>query len=81
MRCRNCPCTAAAVDHAEPVFIRRLAVLPNDPQLYNASALWHLQHIYAPAAWDRSSGSKAVSTGGRLEVGGEQYRGGERLSS
>jgi hypothetical protein len=37
------------VEYAEPVYVRRLAVVPNDPMY---SQQYHLPQIHAPEAWD-----------------------------
>jgi subtilisin family serine protease/uncharacterized membrane protein len=46
----------ADVEFAEPNFIVRATVLPNDPRL---PSLWGLTKIHAPDAWDQTVGSDA----------------------
>ncbi|MBI4497294.1 MAG: S8 family serine peptidase [Chloroflexi bacterium] len=45
------------VASAEPDYVRRLSVLPNDPMI---GAQWALSKINAPAAWDITTGSSEV---------------------
>jgi subtilisin family serine protease len=45
------------VEYAEPVYVRRLLAVPNDP-LY--SQQWHLPQIHAPQAWNVQKGDSAV---------------------
>ncbi|KAL4457272.1 hypothetical protein ABPG75_012137 [Micractinium tetrahymenae] len=51
------------VEFAEPVYIKRLKTIPNDP-FYAAKAatsgLWFLDKIAAPSAWDITKGSSTV---------------------
>lgn len=52
------PCPAFAdVEYAEPNYIVRAAVFPNDP---GYSRQWHLPRISAEAAWETSTGSFGV---------------------
>lgn len=45
------------VEFAEPDYIWRKAATPNDP---NFGSLYGMQRISAPAAWDRTTGSRGV---------------------
>jgi subtilisin family serine protease len=48
-----------AILYAEPSFVYRLAATPNDPSF---GGLWGIQRIAAPAAWDVTTGSGAVTS-------------------
>lgn len=48
------------VEHAEPNFIRRLHLTPNDPYY---GLQWHYPQINLPLAWDITTGSPAVVVG------------------
>ena len=47
----------AAVEYAEPDYIARAALTPNDPEY---TAQWALPKIAAPAAWDTTTGAESV---------------------
>jgi serine protease len=49
---------APGVAHAEPNFIRRLSLVPND-EYYGLQ--WHYPQINLPLAWDITTGSNAVT--------------------
>jgi serine protease len=46
-----------SVEWAEPVFIRKIHYIPNDPML---GLQWHLDKVHAKEAWDISRNSKSV---------------------
>jgi len=46
-----------AVEYAEPVYVRRLADVPNDPMYLSQQ---HLRQIHAPEAWDIQKGDSTV---------------------
>ena len=48
------------IDYLEAVPVFRLHYTPND---YNATTLWHLAKISAPAAWDIEKGGKGIVLG------------------
>jgi hypothetical protein len=45
------------VEYAEPNYVRRASLAPNDPDF---GELWGLQKVDAPEAWDTQTGSHAV---------------------
>ena len=49
--------SADGVDYAEPVHLYRTSKTANDPRLKD---LWGMTQIEAPAAWDKTTGSKKV---------------------
>ncbi len=49
-----------AVDYAEPNYLYHAEAIPNDPRY---SQLWGLAKINAPAAWNITTGSSAVTVG------------------
>jgi len=51
--CRDDPDVA----YAEPNYVRRISLTPNDPDL---GELWGLQNVDAPEAWNTRTGSPAV---------------------
>lgn len=48
------------MEYAEPIYARYLALEPNDP-FYKQNALWHLDQIHAPAAWNAATGTSRVT--------------------
>lgn len=55
-----------AVDVAEPDSVAHPDRLPSDTYYHGPYALWHLNEIQAPSAWNAGTGSAEVGAGGLL---------------